>query len=82
MPELFSPRDAVDSAAFRELLGLLDIDSMKDAELVAGWPLQNGLHHYSDWFFCRRDAHGGRKHFGTLRFAVLCILVYPGWSVP
>jgi|CZKS01.1.fsa_nt_gi hypothetical protein len=44
-------RDAVYVPAFSELLNRLDIDSKKDAEVVADGPLQNGLHHYGGWFF-------------------------------
>ena len=48
---LLAQRDEVYPSAFRELLQQLGIDPNKEAEAVAGGPLENGLHHYGGWFF-------------------------------
>ncbi len=48
---LLAQRDEVYPLAFRELLRRLGIDPNKEAETVADGPSDNGLHHYSGWFF-------------------------------
>ena len=48
---LLAQRAEIYPTAFRELLRRLGIDPNKESEAIADGPLENGLHHYSGWFF-------------------------------
>jgi hypothetical protein len=59
-------RDKLYPEAFRELLNLLGIDAMKEAEAVLDGPVKDNLHHYGGWFYFVGEILEKGEHLCTM----------------